>query len=790
MDYNTGMLPNKKLAQRHFSVLFWNAGGMSQSKKIMIQKILCKQDIDLFIVAESNIDREREKFYKFKNYNVNILQKHRQIASGLLVGIKQNLNGKFEIVKEMNTNDYSEIIKATVWKCNNKFKVYGIYSPPNNNNLNLDLLENDKKTIIIGDLNGHSPRWGYSNVNKVGKIIEDYLDANTMNILYNNEDPNTFIHYNGQSTNPDIAIVSTDIENNTTKSVIEDSGSGHRAIITKTSFKHQSGKENKKLKRKWNFKKADRRKYKTETNQRFKNINLEENTNKIVKQLNEVIIQAAKLSVPRGKTRKYKPFWNAQLAQLKLKRDKIREKAERTANKLDVIEWRKASAQLKQEIKIAKKKSFEKFLTQLDYRSNSSHVHKYIKQINNNNVNQQQQQPLIVNNKEIYDDSIIADKFVTHYKNASVLHKENKKLNKHLKIKNQKNTTSTQNMFNEPFTLAEMKQALRILKNGKSPGPDNIHTEFLKNLGNSAQQTLLTIFNKIWTTKNGIPTIWKKAIIIPVKKKDKPAQLIESYRPISLTSITAKLLERMIAARLTYYLESQNLISNEQTGFRKDSSPIHQLTRFTQEVKTNFNKNETTLALFVDFKGAFDNVWREKLVYKMKHMGIKGHMLNWFQDFLSQRWIAVRYKEALSKWTQTRIGLPQGAVTSALLFNIYINDLTETLKKTNNIQVGMFADDVVIWTSTKNRQNKTHYQELVETMKNAITNLEKWSNENNMSINTSKTQFQIFTTQHKTKEIQLTINNNQIQEAKTTTYLGIELDKKTHNENPCEQHAS
>ena len=74
-------------------MLFWNAGGMSQSKKIMIQKILCKQDIDLFIVAESNIDREREKFYKFKNYNVNILQKNRQIASGLLVGIKQNLNG-------------------------------------------------------------------------------------------------------------------------------------------------------------------------------------------------------------------------------------------------------------------------------------------------------------------------------------------------------------------------------------------------------------------------------------------------------------------------------------------------------------------------------------------------------------------------------------------------------------------------------------------------------------------------------------------------------------------------
>lgn len=69
----------------------------------------------------------------------------------------------------------------------------------------------------MGDLNGHSPRWGYTNNNKVGKIIEDFIDSNTMEILYRDEDPKTFIHYSGQSSNPDIAIVSSDIENKTKK---------------------------------------------------------------------------------------------------------------------------------------------------------------------------------------------------------------------------------------------------------------------------------------------------------------------------------------------------------------------------------------------------------------------------------------------------------------------------------------------------------------------------------------------------------------------------------------------
>lgn len=123
----------------------------------------------------------------------------------------------------------------------------------------------------------------------------------------------------------------------------------------------------------------------------FKEINLEQNINKTVEELNDRIIKAAKLCISRGKTHKYKPFWNKHLTERKLKWDKAREKAERTKNELDVIEWRKASAQLKQDIKVAKRNSFDKYISELDYRTNSSKVHKHIKQISNNNDNHQDQ---------------------------------------------------------------------------------------------------------------------------------------------------------------------------------------------------------------------------------------------------------------------------------------------------------------------------------------------------------------------------------------------------------------
>ena len=98
--------------------------------------------------------------------------------------------------------------------------------------------------------------------------------------------------------------------------------------------------------------------------------------------------------------------------------------------------------------------------------------------------------------------------------------------------------------------------------------------------------------------------MWIKAIIVPILKKDKPASNVNSYRPISLTSVIAKAMERMVAARLNWYLEHYNLLSNAQTGFRKYHSTNENIILLSQDIKEAFNKKENTLAVFVDFQAA------------------------------------------------------------------------------------------------------------------------------------------------------------------------------------------
>ena len=118
---------------------------------------------------------------------------------------------------------------------------------------------------------------------------------------------------------------------------------------------------------------------------------------------------------------------------------------------------------------------------------------------------------------------------------------------------------------------------------------------------------------------------------------------------------------------------------------------------------------------------------------------MEGSMLVWFSTFLDQRWTKVKYGKTFSKYKQTKVGLPQRAVTSTTLFNAYINDLPNIMRNTKT-NMGIYADEGVIWASTKN--NAKQHKTLEQTMNTALNSLSKWVTENNMEINASKTVYQ------------------------------------------------
>ena len=120
----------------------------------------------------------------------------------------------------------------------------------------------------------------------------------------------------------------------------------------------------------------------------------------------------------------------------------------------------------------------------------------------------------------------------------------------------------------DPFSMKELKDALKRVKTRKAPGPDGITGEMLKHLGACSRAVLLKIFNHSWM-KGVVPAVWKDAIVIPVTKKGKDKKNPRSYRPISLLSCVGKLLERMVNRRLINHPESNNVLSPTQTGYRK-----------------------------------------------------------------------------------------------------------------------------------------------------------------------------------------------------------------------------
>lgn len=324
--------------------------------------------------------------------------------------------------------------------------------------------------------------------------------------------------------------------------------------------------------------------------------------------------------------------------------------------------------------------------------------------MNNQNTNIKRE-PISVNGKQLYTDRNIAEAYNHFHTTADPIPKQLKKQEKHIRAKLKESWTQQDDeLFNVNFTLQEVRQAILALKNGKSPGPDEIMAEFFKHLGKNATKSLLALFNQTWNTH--IPAEWKKAVILPILKRKKSASDLQNYRPISLTNIIAKVMERMVSNRLNWYLEHQQIIIPEQAGFRKYHSTNQQILRLSQEVKDALDKQLTTLAVFVDFKGAYDSIWRGKLMEKLLSLGVKGKMARWIYLSLNQRFCATRVNSSTSKYKQQRRGLPQGSVMSPSLFNVMINDLPPLLQTSTGIKAALFADDLVLWLSLPKKKEK------------------------------------------------------------------------------------
>ncbi|VDO14746.1 unnamed protein product [Rodentolepis nana] len=235
-----------------------------------------------------------------------------------------------------STKDICEIIRFDVWKCRNDFKVYAVYNSPQNcpNFVFLNFLH---KNVALGDFNVYSIRYGYKDANIAGKEIEGMLNSNPLELIYSNEDPATYLQYNGTRKTPDFLLASSDISEHTRRKIIDDPGSGQKPVIASINIASKSITRKVPTEQSWNFKKADWSRFNNFLDNELHTspLSFNQHPDKLGTDFTNIMIRCAKKTIPQGKTKHYRVFWFKHLEELKRKRDDHRNTADQTGRTED-----------------------------------------------------------------------------------------------------------------------------------------------------------------------------------------------------------------------------------------------------------------------------------------------------------------------------------------------------------------------------------------------------------------------------------------------------------------------
>ena len=319
-------------------------------------------------------------------------------------------------------------------------------------------------------------------------------------------------------------------------------------------------------------------------------------------------------------------------------------------------------------------------------------------------------------------------------------------------------------MPNIIFRTPGIAKLLNNLNPYKAAGPDLIPTHILKIASNQIAPVLTKIFQRSYDTSI-IPSDWKDANIVPIYKKgDK--QLASNYRPVSLTSITCKVMEHVIHSNIMEHFQKNNILCDEQHGFRKKRSCESHLITTIQGIasKLRSGKDQVDIIL-LDFAKAFDKVPHQRLLHKLSYYGVRGENLQWVESFLRNRKQRVLLDGKESAQADVTSGVPQGTVNGPLYFLAFINDLPECTSSDTRL----FADDGLLYRNIKTDKD-------VQALQNDLNSLERWEEQWQMRFHPEKCQvIHICTNSRFRRQHQYTLHGHVLESVDSAKYLGVHI---------------
>ena len=289
--------------------------------------------------------------------------------------------------------------------------------------------------------------------------------------------------------------------------------------------------------------------------------------------------------------------------------------------------------------------------------------------------------------------------------------------------------------------------------------------KFLKLTAIIIANPLAQLFNK--SLSLGIyPDDFKTAIVKPIfKKKGSPSDPT-SYRPISILSALSKVFEKIVYKNIYGHLTDNALLTDKQSGYRKNHSTELQLHYLTNNLYKSLDQGRDFTAVYLDISKYFDKIWHRGLLHKCEHeFGISGTLLNWLESYLSNRIQRVQIEKSISQPRTINAGCPQGSVLGPLLALIYLNDLSN---RTQN-DILFFADDTSLYAShTAATQLTTQHS-----LQNDLDEIHKYGEEWAITFNADKTIQQTFSHKRQNRPPTLDFGGIQIPLNESHKHLGM-----------------
>jgi hypothetical protein len=277
------------------------------------------------------------------------------------------------------------------------------------------------------------------------------------------------------------------------------------------------------------------------------------------------------------------------------------------------------------------------------------------------------------------------------------------------------------------ITSDQVAKLLAAVRPNAATGPDGIPGVVLHECASALAPTLTEIF-KVSVKLGFLPVDWKSAHVIPIYKNGDKKDL-GNYRPISITSLVGKILEKVVCSALLVHCLTAKIIPDNQHGFLPGRSCTTMLMSVVDKWLSWLDRHQGAHVhtIILDWKKAFDRVPHERLISKLQNAGVRGRALAWISDFLRGRTQRVVFRGSRSSRVLVESGVVQGSCLGPLLFNIFMADLPACLSS----DVVQYADDSTLFRLITSPAD-------AEALQSDLVTLGAWCKNNGMELNLGK----------------------------------------------------